>query len=291
MVKARAVVNGVVDLASTVGYHAGRQADRISGVAVDASRYVASSMGTSSMASRFVRKRTDTVLDKSFLKATDDIAAEGMDVAGNKNLLRATDDIAAEGMDAAKTVQKKATKNMCLKNKKMCMAAAVGTAAGAYGGIQLNKKYKEMKKEEQQCMSMCAPDDWGEYTQGIKDKPTYKTKDAVSPYDPEIKYEVLYTEEGIADQLCTEENLLKSGVKVDVKGCETFCESVCDFTLSDAAEELAGDAASSLWNNTVGPVLDPIFDMFTDLVNNPMFKYGLIFVLCIFLFFILSLFM
>jgi hypothetical protein len=126
----------------------------------------------------------------------------------------------------------------CKNNPTICAAAAT---IGVTAGMATYDKYKDLEEEQQTCLRLCAPEDWDEYKTGKKNKPTYKTEDAVSPYDSAIAYAPLYEDEETAELLCTEDNLRSQGIVADKKGCETFCEEVCDY---DATDVITGTASS-----------------------------------------------
>jgi hypothetical protein len=138
-------------------------------------------------------------------------------------------------------------KETCFKNGKLC--AAMGVT-----GYLTYKSYQDLSEEEKQCNNICMPDDWVEFKKGRKARPTYKTEDAVSPYDPSLKYEALYPDN--ADTVCTVTNMMDDGINPAHKdSCDKFCQNVCGFTLDDVLLNTPSTSASlmkELFGDTIG---------------------------------------
>ena len=127
----------------------------------------------------------------------------------------------------------------CAGNPALCAGAGIS-------GYLAIDSYKKLKKEEKECYNLCIPDDWDKFKNGDKTEPTYKLKNAVSPYDPTIKYEELYPDH--EDMLCTKSNMMTDGINPSEKdSCDKFCQNVCGFelteVLSKSAETVGGTAA------------------------------------------------
>lgn len=116
--------------------------------------------------------------------------------------------------------------SFCGKNPGTCAAGAAGLAIGGFYGV---KQWEKLSKEKKECLNVCYPEDWQAYKSGEIDRPTYKDKSGVSPYDEEVHYAALYP--ALKDQLCTKANMLQKGVKNG--DCKSFCEDVCDFNVTD----------------------------------------------------------
>lgn len=123
---------------------------------------------------------------------------------------------------------------LCTDNKALC--AGLGVA-----GYLAYDSYGKLKKEKKECLNVCIPDDWEKFKKGEIQKPTYKLENAVSPYDPEIKYSELYPEH--KETVCTIPNMLSDGINPsDKDSCDVFCQNVCDFELTDVLSESAQTA-------------------------------------------------
>ena len=135
------------------------------------------------------------------------------------------------------------SKNFCMNNVSMC--AQVGLGAGVAGFYGL-KGWKNMKEEKKQCLSVCYPDDWQAYKENKISTPTYKTKNAVSPLNPDVKYSILYPD--MKDNVCTLENLTKRGFNPGE--CDKFCDTTCDYDVTD----VVGAAADAAKNDVFGVI-------------------------------------
>jgi len=139
----------------------------------------------------------------------------------------------------------------CGKNVGLCAGAGIA----AY---LVHESYKKLKKEKKQCLAICMPEDWDRYKEGLISQPTYKTKSAVSPYDPSLKYEALYPDN--EDFICTKPNLLEDGFKLtDKDSCDKFCQNVCDFTLNDVlsnAPRQGVELGSGILKGVFGDIFD-----------------------------------
>lgn len=129
-------------------------------------------------------------------------------------------------------------KSTCGKNIALC--AGVGIA-----GYTTYKSYQDLSEEKKQCSGICMPDDWEDFKKGRKARPTYKTRDAVSPYDPSLRYEALYPDN--EDIVCTTTNMMEDGINPAQKdSCDKFCQNVCDFTLGDVLTNVPATGANML---------------------------------------------
>jgi len=162
-------------------------------------------------------KNMDTALSKF---------ADGIDDATFKKLTKLTDDAAENSTKSA---------NWCMKNGNFdkCVMGGLGMAVGGYYSLEA---YEDLEDEKKQCLNLCFPDDYREAVKSGR-VPTYKTENAVSPFDPEVKYAVLYPD--LKDSLCTRENMTKLGVN----NCDDFCKVKCDYDLDDFFEQVAGNVA------------------------------------------------
>ena len=127
--------------------------------------------------------------------------------------------------------------NACIKNKKMCVGAAVAVGVGAY----MYDKYGEMDKEQKQCMTTCFPEDWQEYVDGEISTPNYKVIGGRSKKDQELTYAALYEDDDMKNNLCTLEKLAENNIPEGKDSCNEFCEAVCDFDVNDLVRETASD--------------------------------------------------
>lgn len=157
--------------------------------------------------------------------------ADGIDDATLKKLTKLTDDAAENSTKS---------KNWCMKNGnfKSCVRGAVGAAVGAYYSLEA---YNDLEEDKKQCLDLCFPDDYREAVKNGR-TPTYKTESAVSPFDPEVKYAILYPD--LADSLCTRENMTKLGVTE----CDSFCKVKCDYDLDDFFAQVAENASEDVGN-------------------------------------------
>lgn len=142
-----------------------------------------------------------------------------------------------------------AAKKTCGKNIGLC-------AGGGVAAYLTYKSYKDLKKEQKQCLKICMPEDWNEYKDRQKSQPTYKTRDAVSPYDPSVTYAELYPDN--EDYICTKQNLLEDGFRMtDRDSCDKFCQNVCDFSLDDVlinAPGVGADVVKTILGDVVGDI-------------------------------------
>lgn len=149
----------------------------------------------------------------------------------------------------AKTGVKKAA-TACGKSPGLCAGAGI-TGYLAYAS------YKDLSKEKKQCSNICMPDDWDEFKNGRKARPTYKTENAVSPYDPSMKYEALYPEN--ADIVCTTANMMQDGINPAQKdSCDKFCQNVCDFTLDEVITNVPAKGAS-IFMDAINKMFESVF--------------------------------
>ena len=206
----------------------------------------------------------------------DNIIKAGSKYADKIAILKATR--FAENADKVRSLPSLLQKagSICKKNKAFCGA---GIAVGVAGGLGAHARYEHLQEEKKECLSLCAPDDWEEYQNETIDKPTYKERDAVQPYDKENNYEELYKEDDIEDKLCTEANLAQANIEADENGCDTFCESVCKIKWSDLdpTEDLP-DFLKPL-KDIVDDVIKTIFPFLDDWSGA--LKYGILATSCI----------
>jgi hypothetical protein len=153
---------------------------------------------------------------------------------------------------------KKAGK-FCKDNPKTCAAGALGLGVGTFYGV---KEWNKLTKEKKECLSVCYPDDWQEYKSGKIKTPTYKTKNAVSPFDNTVRYAALYPD--MENQICTVENLTKKGLSSSSNNCKAYCENVCDFDITDVISGAVGSmkddaqgAATGLLGASLTTMLGP----------------------------------
>jgi len=153
--------------------------------------------------------------------------ADTMDDATVKRLTKAAE-------KSADNVVK--TGGFCKKNLQMCVMGGLAAATGAYYSLEA---YNDLEKEKKECLNLCYPED---YRNAIDEgrTPTYKTENAVSPSDPNMRYTVLYPE--LEDMLCTPENMTKEGAS----DCDDFCKTNCDYDLDDIFETMATNAGGDI---------------------------------------------
>ena len=143
----------------------------------------------------------------------------------------------------------KAVKKTCSDNMMLCAGAGVL-------GYLAYESYEDLKEEKKQCNNICMPDDWEDFKKGRKAQPTYKTRNAVSPHDPSLRYEALYPDN--QDIVCTKPNMMEDGINPAKKdSCDKFCQNVCDFTLGDVLTNVpstAGSIFSDIFDDVFGSV-------------------------------------
>lgn len=153
-----------------------------------------------------------------------------------------------------------ALKDSCGQHVMLC-------AGGGLAAYAAYDSYTDLEAEKKTCLKMCMPEDWDDYNKGRIARPTYKTKDAVSPYDPTVKYELLY--DNNKDYLCTLSNMAEDGIKLSDKDrCDQFCQSTCDYDLSDVLTNAV--------KKPVNSVLDGIKDIFGDIFGGNVGKIAMI---------------
>lgn len=204
------------------------------------------------------KTRRDNVLklQDDLAKATDDTdKASILKRLNNQNKeLKFIDEtlnsIASKGdLDQFKTITKRLehvdkSASFCSRNPKFCLAAAGGVAVT---GFYTASAWNALEEEQRQCLSVCYPDDYK-----TNPNPTYKTRDAVSPVDHEIRYAELYPE--MADTVCTPDNMAKSGAT----NCDQFCKSRCDYDFDDVVDQIfreVGEDAGSAFDGFFSSVL------------------------------------
>lgn len=124
--------------------------------------------------------------------------------------------------------------SFCSNNPKFCLAAAGGAAVTAFYTVAA---WNSLEEEQRECLAVCYPDDFK-----TSNPPTYKTQNAVSPLNNEIRYAELYPE--MADTVCTPDNMAKSGAT----NCDQFCKSKCDYDFDDIAGQILREVGEDAGN-------------------------------------------
>jgi hypothetical protein len=236
-------------------------------------------------------RKIDDVLDADYMKGTirnailnylEDIPVKRLDEMKKVNGLS---DEALENIntliDAKKQINLKRAGDICGSKGKYCTGSDVvdkssslanscktkcvaGGLGAAVGGYFLWDAWKEAEEEQRKCLNLCYPEDWRAYRNNEINRPTYKTSNAVSPYDDTIKYKELH-DEGKGDLLCTPNNLRDSGLSTNEKThCDQFCSETCDFSFRDVINGAAKNARNTGLDILLAP-LKSVFGEFADI--------------------------
>lgn len=117
--------------------------------------------------------------------------------------------------------------SFCSRNSTYCY---IGAAVSGYYALN---SWNNLKDEQKKCLKICYPEDYKTNPRN----PTYKLNNG--------EYAALYPE--MADQICTPENMLKTGTK----NCDEFCKQTCDYDFDDVVKGAlsgAGDDVKGLFS-------------------------------------------